>query len=121
MGTAGLTIAAVLCVTIAIVHSWLGERQILRIVLAATQDRRQSFRRIVRGAWHLTSFAWAVCGAVLAVYAVHPPGAAGRAVIVILGAFLVVNALTCLFVSGVRHPGVPIFLLAGLAALSALI
>ena len=121
MDTVGLLIAAALCATIAVVHSWLGERQVVGVLLAAVQDRRPSFRRIVRGAWHLASFAWVVCGAVLAVYAVHPPDAAGRLVIAILGAFLVVNALVCLLASGVRHPGVPAFLLAGLAALSALI
>lgn len=52
----------------AIGHSYLGERFILRPLLAARGDNRalaaSSTRRLLRWVWHLPSFAWAQIAAV---------------------------------------------------------
>jgi len=116
-----LIVAGILSALAGIVHSWLGERRILGVLIGDKAARPRVPRNIVRWAWHLTSFAWIVCGVVLSVYAVLPPDRAGRIVIAILGAMLLVNALVCVVAGGIRHVGAPVFLLAGLAALASLV
>lgn len=65
-----LIAAAVLTIVIGIVHSWLGERFIIRRLLRRT-DLPKLFgddtftRRTLRFAWHLTTAAWFGLAAIL--------------------------------------------------------
>ena len=65
-----LITAAVLAVGIGIVHSWLGERYIIRRLLRRTDLPKlfgdDSFtRQTLRFAWHLTTVAWFGLAAIL--------------------------------------------------------
>ncbi len=67
-----LVAAAVLMITIGIVHSWLGERYIIKRILRRT-DLPELFgddsftRQTLRFAWHLTTIAWFGLAGVLTV------------------------------------------------------
>jgi len=58
-----LICAAAALATIGVCHSWLGERKIIGPLLLRSQDAGshhmgRGTRRIIRGAWHLTSVTW---------------------------------------------------------------
>lgn len=118
-----LLLAAALTVVVGVLHSWLGERLLIGPLLAApTSDgplARGLLRRVLRNAWHITSFAWAGMGLVLASLAFAPLDPQGRRVAVIIGALFVGHALFVFATSRGRHVGWPFFLAIGALALRA--
>jgi hypothetical protein len=109
-----LIVAALLAVALALLHSVLGERRVLRKALA--QDGLgASLRQILRLAWHLTSLYFAGCGAILAALAGQPLDLAALHVLETVGAVFVASAAIIFGASRGRHPGWPLF--AGAAVL----
>jgi hypothetical protein len=108
MTTPQLVIAGCLAV-LGIVHSALGETEILRPLFAAewqTAIPRSAIEKILRFAWHLTSIAWyALAAIILEVDAIF-----------VIATMSFVSAAT-IFVVLRTHLAWPLFLLAGLAAL----
>lgn len=100
-----------LLVFVALIHTVLGERTILRPLFAARWDvgiSRFAAERILRFAWHLTSIAWIGLAAILLDL---PPTLAIGIVCLLSGA---------VGFAGLRgHPAWPLFLLAGGFALAA--
>ncbi len=104
----GSVLAAGLLALIAVVHSGLGEVGIVRPLLAQewqVDEPRWAVERIIRLAWHLTSFAWLALAAALLEVDLLPT----VAVMSLASAALV-------FVMLRGHLAWPLFLLAGLAA-----
>ena len=65
-----LAIAALLSTTLAVSHSWLGERLILQPILGVQdlpklRGSRRGMQKIVRFAWHLTSVYFLAVGVIL--------------------------------------------------------
>ncbi|KAB2960346.1 MAG: hypothetical protein F9K16_11840 [Thermoanaerobaculia bacterium] len=89
----GLLLAAVLIVLVAIAHSYLGERYILRRLFRRA-DLPHLFgsdrftRRTLRFAWHITSVAWLGLAGVLVVVAAPGPPARGALLLTVAAAFL---------------------------------
>jgi hypothetical protein len=116
-----LLLAAMLTVAVSALHSWLGERLLIGPLLAAPASdgplARGFLRRVLRNAWHITSFAWAGMGLVLASLAFAPLDAQGRRVAAIIGAIFACHALFVFAMSRGRHIGWPFFLAIGALAL----
>ncbi len=116
-----LLLAAMLTVAVGALHSWLGERLLIGPLLAAPASdgplARGFLRRVLRNAWHITSFAWAGMGLVLASLAFAPLDAQGRRVAAIIGAIFACHALFVFAMSRGRHIGWPFFLAIGALAL----
>lgn len=116
-----LLLAALLTVAVGLLHSWLGERLLIGPLLAAPSAdgplARGFLRRVLRNAWHITSFAWAGMGLVLASLAFAPLDAQGRRVAVVIGAVFVGHGLFVFAMSRGRHVGWPFFLAIGGLAL----
>jgi len=97
-------------VLLAIAHSVLGEREILRPLFAAEWSQptpRWAMERILRLAWHLTSFGWLALAAI----------AAGAPVGLTIGVFGVASgALVLVMLRG--HLAWPLFLLCGAGGLA---
>jgi len=112
--------AAALCASVALAHSWLGERYVL-IRLFRRADLPHLFgsdlftRRTLRFAWHLTSVAWLGFGALLVVAArgAEPGGTEGLRVV---AATFAASALVTLVGSRGRHLAWVLF--AAIAALA---
>ncbi|MCK9793048.1 DUF3995 domain-containing protein [Isoptericola sp. 4D.3] len=104
--------AAVLLAVIAVMHSVLGERVIVRPLLASPDWRvgvpRPWADRLIRGVWHLLSLAWLALAAALVGWSV--PGT--------VGVLCLVTAAT-IFVAVPGHLAWPVFSAAGLLALAA--
>lgn len=117
-----LYIASFLLATIAVSHSYLGERYIL-IRLFRRGDIPKLFGsaeftiRTLRFAWHITSIAWLGFAGVFLLFA-HPP-VSGRALGMILSATLLATAAAILLGSRGRHLAWIVFLVTGLIALRA--
>lgn len=117
-----LLAAASLTAMTGLAHSWLGERLLLGPLLAPATRRgllRESLyaRRILRYAWHLTSIAWWVLAAILAILAPAPLTPPGGGILMALAGGFLVTGLIILVSSRGRHLAWPLFL--GLAAASA--
>ena len=72
-----LTTSGVVLIVIAAVHSWLGERQIIGLVLAFPYEsgpiaESRRIKPILRGAWHFTSITWFGHGIILIALAFAP-------------------------------------------------
>jgi hypothetical protein len=121
MAYPGLLLAAMLTVVVGLLHSWLGERLLIGPLLAAPASdgplARGFLRRVLRNAWHITSFAWAGMGLVLGSLAFAPLDAQGRRVAIIIGVVFVGHGLFVLATSRGRHIGWPFFLAIGGLAL----
>jgi hypothetical protein len=130
-GSIPLTIAGLLAVAIAVVHSYLGERYLITRLLKRDDLPRllgdATFtRRVIRFAWHLTSIAWIGMGWVLIAIAVHTgpsivflttgPDLGDTVVRVIAVTFLISAVLTAA-VSRLRHLAWIVFLAIGVLAL----
>lgn len=113
-------IASVLCVVLALAHSYLGERYIL-IRLFRRGDLPRLFggteftARVLRFAWHLTSIAW-LGAAWLFVFMALDRLSAASAAAVLAGVFLVSGGITLVASRG-RHLAWPVFMAIGLIAL----
>lgn len=103
-------IVVVVClVVLGLAHSALGESDVLRPLFAAEWTvamPRWALERILRFAWHLTSFAWFALAAIIA--GVGAPAAIG---------VMSIASAAIVFVMLRGHLAWPLFLLAGLAAL----
>jgi hypothetical protein len=107
----GEALAAGMLVLLAVAHSALGERSILRPLFQQewqVAEPRWAVERILRFAWHLTSVAWLALAAV----------ALETEVLLVIATFSIVSAVM-VFVMLRGHLAWPLFLLAGLAALDA--
>jgi hypothetical protein len=110
-----LTIAAVLSVTLAVSHSWLGERLILQPILGLEDlpklsGSRRGMRKIVRFAWHITSVYFLAIAAILFYFS---RTAAEPAVIKIISITNIVSAVITIAVSRGRHYAWIVFLAIG--------
>ncbi len=126
MSSFALLSAGTICAIGSLIHSWLGERQLLGPVLSAERHNGSlaegsSARRVLRFAWHLTSLAWLALGAILVALALSPPNFLGVSVLLIVTVVLWLNGLITLLAGGVRHIGWPLFFAAAGAATLALI
>lgn len=96
---------------LAIVHSTLGERELLQPLFRQAWDvgePRWGVERVLRFAWHLTSVAWLALAAIVL----------GVPTLPVVAVFSVISA-AMIFVMLRAHLAWPIFLLAGLAAVQA--
>lgn len=115
-----LFVAAALTAIVALAHSYLGERYILRR-LFRRPNLPQLFGgteftvRTLRFAWHLTSLAWLGLGAVLVLLA-RPPLDPDTIGLVVGGTFLGHGAVVLVASRG-RHLAWPVFLAIGLLTL----
>jgi Protein of unknown function (DUF3995) len=110
---------ASLCfVALAVAHSWLGERKLMRPLLAEPWKvvglPRQVTDPLLRGAWHLTSLAWLAAAVILGAAAAGMP--VPRLVLDALAALALVSGLT-IFI-GLRgvHAAWAVFAAAALTA-----
>lgn len=127
-----LTVAGVLAIAVAVLHSYLGERYLIIRLLRRDNLPRllgddRFTRQVIRFAWHLTSIAWIGMGWVLLAVALHPlpsivalqpgPDLKDSVVRVIGGTFLVSGVLTAA-ISRFRHLAWMVFLAIGVLALT---
>lgn len=117
-----LYIAAALIVTVAIAHSYLGERYILvrlfrRNDLPKLLGSTDFTVRTLRFAWHVTSVAWLGLAAILVVLA-HPP-ATSSALGLIIGCTFLIHSAIVLIASRGKHLSWPLFLMIGIIAIYA--
>jgi hypothetical protein len=111
-----LAIAALLSGTLAITHSWLGERLILQPVLAMPDlpklsGSRHGMQKIVRFAWHLTSIYFVAMGAILFYYS---RGTIDTTVIRIIAITNFLSSIVTASVSRGRHYAWIVFLAIGI-------
>lgn len=121
MPMTSLVAAAALTVIVSLVHSWLGERRLIRPLLAADPPpsalRGRFPRNVLRYAWHITSLAWVgMAGAMLSL-AQAPLGGAGRLATAIIGVTFLLHAGLVMTMSRGRHLAWPVFLMIGLLCL----
>lgn len=111
-----LTIAATLVLGIALAHSWLGERFIIRRLLIR-DDLPELFgddsftRQTLRFAWHLTTVAWCGLASVLLVLGGAIPGLrASDGVVFAIAQTFVLSAVLALVITRARHLSWVVFL-----------
>jgi hypothetical protein len=112
-------VAAILCLVLALGHSYLGERYIL-IRLFRRDDLPRLFgsdvftKRTLRFAWHITSIAWLGFGALLLAFATGHTSA--PVVLRILAWTFAAHAVVTIVGSRGRHVAwIPFLAIAGLA------
>jgi hypothetical protein len=122
-----LVFAAALAATIAIAHSWLGERYIIIRLLRRSDLPKllggDAFtKQTIRFAWHLTTVAWWGFAAVLYLLSGSPADVAdARGVLLVIGLTFVASALLSFVFTGARHLSWIVFLsIAALCAAAAL-
>jgi len=113
------SVAAILCVGLALAHSYLGERYILirlfrRAEIPKLFGSTEFTTRTLRFAWHLTSVAWLGAGALFFLLARGPLTSA--AVAAVLAGVFFIHAGVTLFASRGRHFAWPLFLIIGIIA-----
>jgi hypothetical protein len=111
-----LAIAALLSATLAVGHSWLGERLILQPILGLDDlpklsGSRRGMRKIVRFAWHITSVYFVAVAAILFYFS---RTAADPTVIKIVSIANIISAVITIVVSRGRHYAWAVFLVVGL-------
>jgi hypothetical protein len=111
-----LAIAALLSGTLALGHSWLGERLILQPILGLEDlpklsGSRRGMRKIVRFAWHITSLYFLAIATILFYFS---RSTAEPTVIKIISVTNIVSAMTTLVVSRGRHYAWIVFLAIGI-------
>jgi hypothetical protein len=122
MTSMALIAAALLTFIIGAVHSWLGERRLIRPLLAPEQRHgllaKSAFARgVLRFAWHVTTIAWWGIGLIIAALAFSPIGGQGRLILGIVAATFFVTGGVTLVTSRGRHLAWPVFFaIAGLSA-----
>ena len=112
-----LLVAAAVLSLIGVMHSYLGERYVLRPVLALPDlpklgGSRAYMESIVRWAWHLTSVAWWGTAMMLALWG---SGRGPRAMGVVLAGTFAIHGLIILGKTSSRHPAWPLFFLTAAA------
>jgi hypothetical protein len=111
-----LAIAALLSASLAVGHSWLGERLILRPILGLDDlpklnGSQRGMRKIVRFAWHITS-AYFIAVAAILFYFGRTTG--DPTVIKIISMTNFICAVITIIVSRGRHYAWVVFLVVGL-------
>jgi hypothetical protein len=127
-----LAVAGVLAIGIAVAHSLLGERYIIRRLLRRDDLPRlfgddRFTRRTLRFAWHLTSIAWVGLGAILVVLANETPPPVGSLVedepgalaARVAGVTFIASAVITAAASRFRHLAWIVFLAIGVLAFTA--
>lgn len=117
-----LYLAALLLVSISLVHSYLGERYILirlfsRGDLPALFGSTEFTRRTLRFAWHLTSIAWLGFAAILVSLATA--AANTETIAIIIGLTFLMHVIIALVGSRAKHLSWPVFLAIGILAIYA--
>jgi hypothetical protein len=117
-----LTLAALLIVLTMLVHSILGQRRLIRPLLADASGvmQRPLARFIVPFAWHLTSFIGLIVAAILLAWA-WSPGDAKIIGLATTGTVFAVSGIVDAIGSKGQHVGWPPLTLIGLTALVALL
>ena len=114
--------AAIVLAAIGPIHSWLGEKILLGPLFALEPKGILAVpkaRRILRGAWHLTSLAWLALAFLLA--RANGGDFEGAAVATVL-ALTAVSGAICFAAVDSKHPGAIAFTIcAGLLAVSRLV
>lgn len=113
-----LTLATAMYLILALAHSWLGERDVVRPLLRASWDiglPRAFAAPLLRWAWHLTSLAWVAAAAILAWAAAGHP-VASVLLDVVAGLALASAAVIGVALRG-AHPAWAVFVVGGLACL----
>jgi hypothetical protein len=120
MSKSFLVLSAALLVLTAIVHSTLGERHLLKPLLAHSRGILASSlaRFVVRFAWHLTSLSWLVLAAILLTLGFQPEHALGGALAATGIAFTAAGIFDAIGSRG-RHVGWPLLTAIGVASLLA--
>ncbi len=121
MSSLALMFAATMTGVASVIHSWLGERQVIGPLLRPDQRsgliaERPSTRRVLRLSWHLLSIAWLGLGAILVALALAPPELLGDLTLAIATAVFWLNGLTFFLALGIRHIAWPLFIAAAAAA-----
>jgi len=111
-----LAIAALLSATLAVGHSWLGERLILQPILGLEElpklrGSRRGMQKIVRFAWHLTSLYFLAIGAILFYYS---RGTSDPTVIRVIAITSFISSIVTAAVSRGRHYAWVVFLAIGI-------
>jgi hypothetical protein len=120
-----LLAAAAVTALLGLVHSLLGERVLIGPLLAP--DTRRGLlrvspfaRHVLRFAWHLTSLAWWMLAAILAILAPRPLAPNGAHILIVLIAGFLLTGLIILGASRGRHLAWPLFVGIAIAAATAL-
>jgi hypothetical protein len=115
-------VAAVLLIVTAFVHSVLGERRLIGLLIARRDGILASdlARFILRFAWHLTSVTWLVLGLILIQFVRNPTTARFWAVAATGVAFTGIGVFDAVATRG-RHVGWPLLAGIGIAALLSLL
>jgi hypothetical protein len=118
MGGFFLVLAVVLLVLTAAVHSVMGERRLLKPLLAQFTGILGAplARFILRAVWHFTSLSWLVLAAILLTLGFQPQHAL-RIALAITGAAFTAAGIIDLAGSRGKHIGWPLLTAIGLAAL----
>ena len=116
-----LLMAAILCLAISIIHSWLGEQRLIGPMLQPSMHigvlKHRFARKLVRFVWHVSSLAWTGIGLVLAALAFLPLEASGFWMLAITGATFAVIGVLALWVGrGRHHAWIGFLAIAGLCA-----
>jgi hypothetical protein len=111
-----LAIAALLSATLAVGHSWLGERLILQPILGLDdlpklRGSRRGMQKIVRFAWHLTSLYFLAIAAILFYYS---RGTSDPTVIRVIAITSFISSIVTAAVSRGRHYAWVVFLAIGI-------
>ena len=117
----GLAISGALLIVIGIVHSWLGERQIIGPILAFPYEsgpivESRRIKSVLRGAWHFTSITWIGHGIILIALAFAAPSV-GVATVAWLSAALygAIGVYLLISFKG-RHVAAPLFIAVAISA-----
>lgn len=114
-----LIIAAVLTITIGLIHSVLGERLIVSPLLKRDLPKilGSDFitRQTIRFAWHLTTIAVWALAAIMVVYSSRPLDTTGVAVLTIIAVTFLISSLISLIAVRGKHFSWWFFLLIALA------
>jgi hypothetical protein len=121
-----LALASAVAAFIALAHSYLGERRILRPLMAmgndfGTPERSRFINATLRFAWHLTSLFWLGTATIIGLLASRPLDPTGVNVLEILSTLYIASSAIVLAYSGGRHMAWPLFLLIGAIGWAAVI
>jgi hypothetical protein len=120
MSKSFVVLSAALLVLTAIVHSTLGERRLLKPLLAHASGILASSlaRFVLRFAWHLTSLSWLVLASILLTLGFQPEHALAGALAATGVAFTTAGIFDAIGSRG-RHVGWPLLTAIGVASLLA--
>ena len=116
--------SALVAVFAAVMHSYLGERYVLRPIFAPGRragllEESAGTRRMIRAVWHLPSFAWAAAAVAVVGLAMYPASELGIAGFVWVALVLAGSGLANALASRGRHFGWAVLGLSAALALGA--